>query len=117
VASSLKELQLRSSKDFQKVGRQGKRKTLKPWLSAKILNSPNSFKIGWAVPRSTGSAVTRNKIKRWVRECIRKRDFNHIKKVEVVLYFKPAAQDKNLKELNRSDIQQGMDELFNQINR
>lgn len=90
-----KPIVLKRSSDFLLIKEKGKRKTLSPWLLLGYRS--NSFgvcRFGCTISRKVGSAVTRNKLKRWTKECFRKMaadgfnpeyDFN--------LVFRPMAEE------------------------
>jgi ribonuclease P protein component len=65
-------LRLRSPADFQRVRRRGRSWTT-PYLV--LVAQPNNLdhnRYGFAVGRRVGKAVCRNRVKRWMREAIRK---------------------------------------------
>lgn len=60
--------------EFISVTKEGKRFHVNDWL---MLNSSksedNEIKVGWTVPGYVGTAVTRNRLKRWLREYVEKK--------------------------------------------
>jgi ribonuclease P protein component len=74
VASKGRLVVLKNRSDFLKIQKDGQRVRLGGWL---ILNfRPNDLGIircGWTLPRKTGNAVIRNKLKRWLRVYFRDR--------------------------------------------
>jgi ribonuclease P protein component len=64
---------LKRSSDFLKIQLKGKRKTLCPWLVlAYRKNDLGHLRYGCTISRKVGSAVVRNRLKRWTREYFRK---------------------------------------------
>ena len=58
--------------DFARLKKYGVKAQLYPWLILKALPSKDgTSKLGWTIPARAGSAVTRNRIKRWCREYFR----------------------------------------------
>lgn len=66
-------LRLRSSADFQQVHRHGRRLEV-PHLVVRYLARGDRAgpRFGLAVSRKVGNAVVRNRVKRWLRESIRR---------------------------------------------
>jgi ribonuclease P protein component len=64
---------LKLSADFLLIKNKGKRKTLGPWLVLGYLkNQRGQLRYGCTITRKVGSAVIRNKLKRWSKEYFRK---------------------------------------------
>lgn len=65
-------LRLRSPRDMQRVRRRGQSWTT-PFLVLVLLpNHLDHNRYGFAVGRRVGGAVRRNRVKRWMREAVRK---------------------------------------------
>ena len=59
---------LRARDDFKNVMRKGKRLKFKDWLVINLLfHSNKKIQVGWTVPTYVGSAVVRNRFKRWLK--------------------------------------------------
>jgi ribonuclease P protein component len=70
---SKQSLGLKRSSDFLEIQKKGKRKTLCPWLVlAYRKNQLGHLRFGCTISRKVGSAVIRNRLKRWTREYFRK---------------------------------------------
>lgn len=66
-----KVISLKKSSSFKKVASLGRRIKLSPWLTVQILKSDDSKNyVGVTASAKVGNAVTRNKLKRWVRACV-----------------------------------------------
>jgi ribonuclease P protein component len=66
-------LRLRDPREFQRVRKRGRSWTT-PYLV--LVSQPNGLehnRYGFAVGRRVGKAVARNRVKRWMRESIRRR--------------------------------------------
>lgn len=64
-------MRLRRSVDFRRVQGQGRRRT-SPHLVVVWHPRPGAARYGLAVSRKVGNAVARNRVKRWLREAIRR---------------------------------------------
>ena len=64
---------LKNRSDFQYIQKQGQRTHPSSWMIVNFKkNEFGRMRYGWTVPRYVGNAVTRNKLKRWCRECSRR---------------------------------------------
>jgi len=52
-----------------------------------------SGRVGITVSRKVGGAVVRNRVKRWIRECYRRRHPEFPAQVDVVVVARPAAAE------------------------
>jgi ribonuclease P protein component len=107
---------LKRSSDFLEIQKKGKRKTLSPWLVLAFKkNQLGHLRYGCTISRNVGSAVTRNRLKRWTREYFRKAatdgfnpefDFN--------LVFRPMSADfyKKLEAHHFFKVLQQVEQLF-----
>ncbi|MBX9767534.1 MAG: ribonuclease P protein component [Bdellovibrionales bacterium] len=65
--------------DFERLKKYGIKAQINSWLILKALPSrEGQTKFGWTIPTQTGTAVTRNKIKRWCREYFRSRNLSEL---------------------------------------
>jgi len=71
------------------------------YLRRELLDGESVSKIGFTVPRSLGSAVARNRIKRRVREAVRLRLDQLNPQWEIVFNPRRAAMDSPFNELVR----------------
>lgn len=64
---------LRSSKDFLRIRRNGRKSAIGGWAVLYFSKSTQSgIRFGCTLPRYVGTAVTRNRLKRWSKEHLRK---------------------------------------------
>lgn len=86
---------LKKSSDFLHLSKNGKKIRLANWLL--LLYSDNNapkLLLGITASRKVGSAVVRNKLKRWVRMCARETQFkNKFEGKKVSLIFKPQSKE------------------------
>ena len=61
--------------NYQNIRKYGRRVYTHRWLVlVAVPNYMHKSRYGWTVPRHVGSAVLRNKYKRWLREVLRKEE-------------------------------------------
>ena len=61
-------LRIKARSEFQSILREGLRVKLRNWLIVNYLETEDkTVKIGWTIPAYTGTAVLRNKFKRWIK--------------------------------------------------
>ncbi|MFN3455196.1 MAG: ribonuclease P protein component [Pseudobdellovibrio sp.] len=88
--SNLKVFPLKLSSEFSKITKSGRKIRVSSYLTLIVLNShdENTY-FGMTVSRKVGHAVIRNKLKRWVRNCVRSEGwFNKYKSKKVVFMFR-----------------------------
>lgn len=84
---------LKRSSDYKKIASQGKKIKLTSWLQLHVLPSEDAVSyFGITVSRKVGPSVIRNRLKRWVRSCVRSEKWpeQFISK-KVVFVFRPQA--------------------------
>ena len=63
---------LRSRQDFARVQCYGQSFKISEWLLLSFLKKEGGLlRVGWTIPRYVGTAVMRNKLRRWLREGMR----------------------------------------------
>lgn len=63
---------LRKSKDFLRLKEQGKYFSINSWLAMKyMVRVDEQLHLGWTIPAYVGTAVVRNRLKRWIREYLK----------------------------------------------
>ena len=67
-----KQMRLLRTADYRKVYAEGKRRNLGWAIAFCRMNGRDSSRVGFTVPRAFGAAVARNRIKRRLREAVRK---------------------------------------------
>ncbi len=101
---SFKRLTKRS--EFQNVLKAGKRLRFRNWLVINLLrNKNNHISVGWTVPSHVGPAVTRNRVKRWLREYLAKKWTPPKDEQGLVVHFFFQKKDKDFyKEMSHKDF-------------
>ncbi len=95
---------LRKRPDFRRVQGQGKRfRTPRLLVMVQPSKGPSS-RFGLTVSRKVGNAVTRNRVKRWLREAIRKNHHRVEGCVDVVFIARREAADAGLSVLSEEVI-------------
>ena len=82
---------LKLSSDFLHIKNKGKRKSLNSWLILTYCaNQRGHVRYGCTISRKVGTAVTRNRLKRWTREYFRKVATNGFNpEIDFNLVFRP----------------------------
>lgn len=63
---------LKRSSSFKEVALKGTKKRLSSWVTLQLMQSEDSKNYyGITASRKVGNSVVRNKLKRWVRNCVR----------------------------------------------
>jgi ribonuclease P protein component len=86
---------LKKSSDFLFLSKNGKKIKPVKWLTIHYLNNESmSTYVGVTASRKVGSAVIRNKLKRWVRNSVRSADIiSKLLGKKVVFVFRPQTDD------------------------
>ncbi|PYZ96312.1 ribonuclease P protein component [Alteribacter lacisalsi] len=89
-----KRYRLKRNEDFQLVFKQGKSAANRQFvIYHRQSERESSFRIGLSVSKKIGNAVTRNRIKRLIREAVRELEPRMKKKQDyIIIARKPAAQ-------------------------
>ena len=86
-----KDYRVRKRITFQEVQRRGSRKRASCFLALYIHGSGTKSRIGITVSKKVGNAVIRNKVKRWIREGLR-REYPQLSGIwDVVIIAYPSA--------------------------
>jgi len=98
-----KENRLKKKKDFEKLFKEGKSFSEK-FLVLKInKNNLNNNRFGFIVSKKISKkAVARNKIKRQLREIVRKEINNYQKGFDVAVIALPGIESKNFEEMSQA---------------
>ena len=77
-------------------------------------NQKSDSRFGWTVPKFVGTAVVRNKLKRWIREYLRKNEvkFNAAMDVNVVFKRKTREFYRNMR---HKDVEEALKRAFKKI--
>ncbi len=100
-----KEFRLKKKKDFKKVYIKGKSFSNRE-LVLYVFNNfkVNDYRLGISVSKKIGNAVVRNKIRRLIKEVVRKKATNiKIKKnIDIVIIARKPASEMNYTDFERS---------------
>jgi ribonuclease P protein component len=99
---------LKRSSDFREVATHGTRKRLSAWLTVQILPSTDSNNyFGITVSRKVANSVVRNKLKRWVRNCVRTEKWPAKYKACIIVFvFRPQADSEFFSKKQYSEFKQ-----------
>ena len=92
---------LKRTSDYKEIASQGKRLKLSSWLQLHVLPSNDALSYcGITVSRKVGSSVIRNRLKRWVRNCVRAEKWpEQFESKKVVFVFRPQTSKDFYKQL------------------
>lgn len=119
---------LKLSSDFSILLKSGRRKILSPWLMISYkVNECEALRFGCTISKKVGSAVIRNKLKRWTREYFLElykepslqpaqnnraaKKNENIPKIDINLVFRPRS-DEFYKALTFSEFRRTLDTFF-----
>ena len=84
---------------------------------AKVLKNPEELRVGWTLPKATGTAVVRNRLRRWVRNYLDKnRDWLLDLNFDVNLVFRKP-RTGTLKDLKHEELDLELDKLFKRLSK
>jgi len=87
------------------------------WLLANVKTTQlHQIRCGWTIPRPVGSAVLRNRFKRWGREYFRKWSAETDKSLDLNLIFKRREKGFYLS-VNHKDFDGALDKLVVKLER
>lgn len=104
---------LKRSSNFKEAASVGKKQKLASWLTIHIIHSADSKNyFGITASRKVGGAVVRNKLKRWVRNCVRTEKWPaKLDSKTVVFVFRAQPDESFYSKLKYSEFK----ELFQKI--
>ena len=86
----LKPSSLRKTSDFDYLRESGRRLTGADWMLVNFLSRDSEeLRFGFTIGKKVGTAVVRNRLKRWGREYFRKNKKNSFKGVDLNIIFRP----------------------------
>jgi ribonuclease P protein component len=99
---------LKRSSNFKEASIQGKRLRLASWIILQIVDSEDSKNyFGITASGKVGNAIVRNKLKRWVRNCVRTEKWpNQFISKTVVFVFKPQNEENFYSRVKYSEFLQ-----------
>jgi len=97
---------LTRSSDYKEASLKGKKLRPAAWLSLHVLPLQEEFSFyGVTVSRKVGSSVIRNRLKRWVRNCVRSEKWpEQFVSKRVVFVFRPQTSETFYKQLKYKDF-------------
>jgi ribonuclease P protein component len=105
---------LKSQRDFLKLKKEGHFFHATHWLAVNHnTNNENTIRWAWTVSKKAGNAVTRNRLKRWGRDCICEFE-NH--EIDINFIFKNKKKDF-YKNLTREEFDKAFKKCFTKIDK
>lgn len=92
---------LRKSRDFRKVIEGGNKAVLETITIFTLPNREGKIRLGVSVSRKSGGSVKRNRIKRRIKEAVRKNSHRLPQSVDMVVMARKGAGDASFHELER----------------
>lgn len=106
---------LRRTSEFDRIRESGKAHCPTKWLLVAFRkNGLDDCRYGWTVSRRVGTAVTRNRLKRWCREFFRARDGSLAAALDINVIFK-AKDIQFYRELKFSDFEKSMEKSWRHL--
>ena len=110
VENNSRPIFLKKSSDFAALAKLGRRKKVAPWLEIRWLQNPlKKNQFGIVVPRTVGTAVERNQIKRWWREAVRHTSTRADEKGQNMLFLVRGNNRDRSQQLSFSEMQLAVD--------
>lgn len=113
--SKIKFSKLSRSKDFETLRANGHSIHITSWLLVNVQQTElSALRCGWTLPRQIGTAVTRNRFRRWGREFLRKWSKLSNKSLDLNLVFK--RKDKSFyKTLGHKEFDEALEKMVGKI--
>lgn len=96
-----KEYRIKKSKDFDYIIKQKKSFANRQFVIYYNKTENNNVRLGISVSKKLGKAHIRNKLKRYVRECINKRK-NILKNYDLIIIIRKGALDLKYQDFDKS---------------
>ncbi|MGZ3690328.1 MAG: ribonuclease P protein component [Pseudobdellovibrio sp.] len=105
---------LKKSSSFRKVAQNSKKLRLSKWLTLQVMPSGDSNNyVGITVSGKVANSVVRNKLKRWVKNCVQSEKWPEKYNACIFVFvFKPQAEPKFFSNLQYKEFK----ELFISLN-
>ncbi len=103
MASSSRFSPLKRRADFERLRAYGFRSSTSSLVANFSLNELGVVRVGWTLPRKVGSAVVRNRLRRWGRDYFRKWARKHDLEFDINIVLKPRP-DGMYKSLSHEDF-------------
>nr|WP_201277811.1 ribonuclease P protein component [Mammaliicoccus sciuri] len=96
-----KAYRIKKNNDFQRIYKKGKSVANRQFVIYTAENNLDHFRLGISVSKKMGNAVTRNRIKRSIRECFKNHKENIIPK-DIIVIARNQAVDLKVIETQKS---------------
>lgn len=117
VESKFRIYSISKRREFEKLRHEGRKVRVNSWLLANFLPLDVAvLRVGWTIPRQVGSAVIRNRLRRWGREYLRNWGRNQNPGLVVNLVFRPRERDY-FKQLSHEEFDDAFALLVSKIER
>lgn len=103
-----KEFRIKDNDEFQQIFKKGKsfanRQLVIYYLSESVESEQPHFRIGLSVGKKIGNAVTRNRIKRYLRQSFRELDDKILPTLNIIIIARQPTKDMGYLEIKKSLI-------------
>lgn len=97
-----KQQRIKKNKEFQRIFKKGKSFANRQFIVYVLKNDQPEFRVGLSVSKKVGNAVTRNRIKRYIRQTFLERKDDVMQNADYVIIARQQAAEMDFHESKKS---------------
>lgn len=97
-----KQQRIKKNKEFQRIFKKGKSFANRQFIVYVLKNDQPEFRVGLSVSKKVGNAVTRNRIKRYIRQTFLERKDDLMQNADYVIIARQQAAEMDFHESKKS---------------